>query len=206
MIARVALLLALASAALSAQAVRGRVLQADSAGPASGVLIAVSDARGTEIARAVSNERGEFLLALPGAGRFNVRALRVGYPPTAVPPVSVASGDTAFVRIVLARDLVRLSASPSVAPTTAERATRVARGSPMSGRRLARRCSRPRRRVLAARSLPHGSSTTDRSTRPAGGYSTRSCTCPGARAINPSAVATLHCSRATATSSETPRA
>ena len=110
MIARVALLLALASAALSAQAVRGRVLQSDSAGPAAGVLIAVTDARGTEIARVVSNERGEFLLALPGAGRFNVRALRVGYRPTAVPPVSVALGDTAFVRIVLARDLVRLSA------------------------------------------------------------------------------------------------
>ena len=110
MIARVALLLALSSAALGAQAVRGRVLQPDSTAPAAGVLIAVSDARGSEIARVMSNERGEFLLALPGAGRFDLRALRVGYRPTAVPPFSVASGDTAFVRIVLSRDLVRLTA------------------------------------------------------------------------------------------------
>ncbi len=110
MLARAALLLALASASLGAQAVRGRVVQPDSVSPARGVLIAASDARGKEIARALTNELGEFMLALPGAGRFDVRALRIGYRPTAAPPVTVASGDTAFVRIVLSRDLVRLAA------------------------------------------------------------------------------------------------
>jgi len=109
MISRAALLLAFASAALHAQAVRVRVTMPDSVAPAVGVLVAARDARGTEIARAVSNERGEFVLSLPRAGRFEVRALRVGYRPTLVPPLDVAAGDTATVRIVLARDAVRLS-------------------------------------------------------------------------------------------------
>lgn len=110
MIARVALLLALASSAAAAQTVRGRVLQPDSLLPAPGVLVAASDARGIEVARTVSDERGQFVLHLTRAGPVGLRALRVGYRPTTGSSVDVGAGDTVVVRIVLTREAVRLSA------------------------------------------------------------------------------------------------
>ncbi len=110
MIARAALLLALASSVAAAQTVRGRVFQPDSVAPAPGVLVAASDARGIEVARTVTDERGQFVLNLARAGAVGLRALRVGYRPTTGPSVDVGAGETVAVRIVLTREAVRLSA------------------------------------------------------------------------------------------------
>ena len=148
MIARAALLLAFVSAALGAQALRGRVTMPDSVAPAVGILVAASDARGAEIARAVSNERGEFLLPLPRSGRFDVRALRVGYRPTFVSSVDVAAGDTVAVRIVLARDLVRLA-------TIVVRRSDDCRARDQGGARVAEVWEEARKALLAAQ-IPRG--------------------------------------------------
>jgi hypothetical protein len=94
---------------LAAQQIRGQVVLSDSSSRAAGVIVVATDARG-EITRTLSGLNGDFLLRLPHAGRFNVEALRIGYRPTALPPVMVADGETSSVRIVLDDTPVTLAA------------------------------------------------------------------------------------------------
>ncbi|HVZ47278.1 MAG TPA: carboxypeptidase-like regulatory domain-containing protein [Gemmatimonadaceae bacterium] len=89
--------------------IRGAVLQADSATPAPGVVVALVDSAGAEIARTLTDGGGAFSMRT-AAGRFGLRALKVGYRPTSVPPFDVAAGDVREVRIVLGAQTVRLDA------------------------------------------------------------------------------------------------
>ena len=72
-------LLLLTAPDLSAQAVRGRLLDASSAEPVAGALIVLVDGEGTEVASTVTSARGTYVLRAPGAGRFRLRAERIGF-------------------------------------------------------------------------------------------------------------------------------
>ena len=72
-------LLLLTAPDLSAQAVRGRLLDALSAEPVAGALIVLVDGEGTEVASTVTSARGTYVLRAPGAGRFRLRAERIGF-------------------------------------------------------------------------------------------------------------------------------
>lgn len=106
------LLVALLSglAPLRAQQLRGTVWLPDSSATASAVIVTASDARGLVLARSVTDSRGAFQLDLARPGRIHVRALRVGYRPTELPPRDVAATDTLTLRIILNPEGVRLSA------------------------------------------------------------------------------------------------
>jgi hypothetical protein len=98
------------SLAQSGAVVRGQVVLPDSATRAAGIIVAASDASGAVVARALSGTIGEFRLELPRAGRYVVRALRVGYRPTVLPAIELAAGEDRVVRIVLRGEAVALAA------------------------------------------------------------------------------------------------
>ena len=96
---------------LGAQVIRGSVVLPDSVSPLAGAIVVASDARrGTDVARALANSKGEFALRVPAAGRYGTRVLRIGYRPTIGPAVDVGANDTAKVRIVFRGDAVVLTA------------------------------------------------------------------------------------------------
>ncbi|HWH49981.1 MAG TPA: carboxypeptidase regulatory-like domain-containing protein [Gemmatimonadaceae bacterium] len=68
-------------AASPAQAIAGRV--SDEGGqPVAGVLIQLLDSASVSVGRALSNQRGEYLIRAPSLGSFRLRTLRIGYRPT----------------------------------------------------------------------------------------------------------------------------
>src|ERR1043165_4506536 len=64
---------------VSAQSVRGRVL-----GPNGGVMpcaiVVLTDSASTDRTRVLSSAIGSYLLRAPGAGRYTIQVLRIGYP------------------------------------------------------------------------------------------------------------------------------
>ena len=83
------------SSELSAQAVRGRLLDASSAEPVAGALIVLLDAAGSELASTVTSARGTYHLRAPGAGRFRLRAERIGFQSSLSGEITLLAGETA---------------------------------------------------------------------------------------------------------------
>ncbi len=82
----------------------------DSTTAARGVIVLATDERGATVGRTLTNERGDFVLALPHAGRFGLQVLRIGFRPTVVAPAAIADGETSTMRIVLTAAAVPLAA------------------------------------------------------------------------------------------------
>jgi len=60
--------------------------------PVSGVVVLLVDRGDTAVARALSNERGEFRLVAPTAGSYLVRTLRIGFRPATSDLLQLANG------------------------------------------------------------------------------------------------------------------
>ncbi len=105
----VALLLQLTAHAAAAQRIRGIVYLPDSTTAVGGVIVEARDSTGRMIMQGLSNESGTFQLDLPSAGEVDLRALRVGYQPTAGPRVAVAPGAITTAGIILTDQHVPLS-------------------------------------------------------------------------------------------------
>lgn len=82
----------------NAQAIHGRVLLPDST-PAVGSIVAATT--GSVATRAIVSRTGAYRLALPRVGRYEIRALRIGFRPTVLPPIDVAVGEDRALDIVL---------------------------------------------------------------------------------------------------------
>ena len=82
---------------------------ADSVTSASGIVVVASDPARGVAARALTGERGEYILHLPRPARYEVRALRIGFRPTAVSPITLAAGESRTVDIVLRDEAVSLA-------------------------------------------------------------------------------------------------
>lgn len=108
--ASVACTLAATAATAGAQIVRGTVVQADSTTRAAGIVVAASDAQGSVVARALSADDGTFDLSVPGAGRYTLRLLRIGYRPTTLAELTVPREGVSGLRAVLAGEALMLSA------------------------------------------------------------------------------------------------
>ena len=92
-----------------AQRVRGTVTLPDSVTPATGIIVVATDSLQRVAGRTLSGERGDYTLALPAGGVVVLRALRVGYRPTVLPPITVATGEVVEQRIVLSAEAVNLA-------------------------------------------------------------------------------------------------
>lgn len=76
---------------LAAQSVRGRILGPDG-GVIPGAIVVLSDSAGAVRARVLSSAIGSYALRAPGAGRYTIQVLRIGYPAFRTPPFELASG------------------------------------------------------------------------------------------------------------------
>ena len=108
--ALVALFLLVGARPLVAQSIAGIVVQPDAVTPVAGVIIVASEERGAEIARTLSNARGEYLLRFARPARVTIKALRIGFRPTIGPTVDVGEGRTEAPKIVLAAEAISLAA------------------------------------------------------------------------------------------------
>lgn len=83
------------------QSVRGIVVdRADQ--PVSGVVVQLLDSSAHSVARALSNERGEFFLATQQPGRYRLHTLRIGFHPVTSDAFTLAAGEQHAERVVLA--------------------------------------------------------------------------------------------------------
>jgi hypothetical protein len=104
------ILLALSSAVpLTAQRLVGTVSLPGGRGAAVGVIVVATKTGTTTPSRALTGSRGEYTLALPGAGSYDVRVLRIGYRPTDLPPVEVAASETQRLDVTLGSDAIALT-------------------------------------------------------------------------------------------------
>ena len=92
----------------AAQTLRGTVVDG-SAQPLSGVLVVLLDSTQSAVARALTNERGEYRLLAPRAGAYRVRTLRIGFQPVLSNTLTLTSGTALTERIVLESVRVVLS-------------------------------------------------------------------------------------------------
>ncbi len=84
----------------TAQTVRGTVVGTGDVG-VPGVVVQLMDSADAVVARALTNERGDFLLAGVRPGTVRVRTLRIGFRPTTSQPFVVRAGEDVTRRIVL---------------------------------------------------------------------------------------------------------
>lgn len=76
-----------------AQTLRGTATAGDRAAPVPGVVVLLVDSAGGTVRRALTDERGDFTIVAPAAGRYRVRALRIGFRPTTIDDLSLAAGE-----------------------------------------------------------------------------------------------------------------
>ena len=97
---------------LGAQSVRGSVVDRGAV-PVPGVVIKLVSADSAVVARALTNERGAFLVATPVPGIYRVRTLRIGWRPVTSDPIALGVGQEVVQRfeltgVALALDTVRI--------------------------------------------------------------------------------------------------
>jgi protocatechuate 3,4-dioxygenase beta subunit len=86
--------------AAAAQTVRGAVV-ADGDRPVSGVVVTLVDAGAKEVARALTNERGEYVLLAPRPGSYRVRTLRIGFESLLTEPFILTDAQTLTRRLTV---------------------------------------------------------------------------------------------------------
>jgi hypothetical protein len=90
----------LSAASLGAQTIRGTVVDESSKLPIASVLVTVLDDAGKEILPGTrSDSLGNFVVHAARAGKWRVKAMRIGYSPITSDEVSLALGGLAVVRL-----------------------------------------------------------------------------------------------------------
>ena len=85
--------------ALGAQELRGTVRDSTSRQPIPGAVLMLLDASGTVVGRNITNERGEYRIAL-SSGMRRVRVVRIGFRPKEM-PIPTAVGDATQLNVVM---------------------------------------------------------------------------------------------------------
>lgn len=100
-IAAVLVTLAGAASPLAAQTVRGKVTDAATGRAVGAVAVALVDGAGTVVARAASDDSGQFRMAVDRPGSYRVHFAAPGYRSAESRPVALASEETADVSALL---------------------------------------------------------------------------------------------------------
>lgn len=87
----IAALLPLAPAA--AQTIRGSIVEETTGAPVDGAIVRLLAPDSTRLMSTLSDDRGRFVLRAPMAGRYIVRAERIGLRATMSPPLTLAAGE-----------------------------------------------------------------------------------------------------------------
>lgn len=86
---------------LAAQTLSGRVIDSETREPVSAAAVHLLKA-GTELFSTGSDSAGTFRIALPGAGTYVLRMVRLGYEPVLTPPIDVAAGELVEIEVRIA--------------------------------------------------------------------------------------------------------
>lgn len=81
------------------QTVRGELVESGG-GPVERVLVVLLDGAGRQQGAALTDSAGAFAIRAPGAGRYTLRAERIGYATTTSAPFALAAGETRTERLV----------------------------------------------------------------------------------------------------------
>jgi len=117
----VALLLGVVAPVTSAQTLRGKAAQPSDGAGIPGVLVLLVDSAGSVVARALTNELGEYRVTAPAAGAYWVRTLRIGYHPATSEAIELRHGSELLWPVTLANlpfalDTVRVLARARCSP------------------------------------------------------------------------------------------
>jgi hypothetical protein len=93
---------------LSAQTIRGVLVEEGTERPIPNTLVVLLDPSGRQHGGSLTDESGRYLLRAPAPGRYLLRAERIGYQSTTSHPLEVAAGETVEHRIVASAQIVGL--------------------------------------------------------------------------------------------------
>ena len=85
-----------------AQVIRGVVVDSAGQQPVAAVLVSLADSSRRNLQRFLADANGAFQFVLPRAGRYSVRAERIGMTTQTTDWIDVSAGDTVSLRIALA--------------------------------------------------------------------------------------------------------
>jgi hypothetical protein len=95
---------------VAAQSIRGRLVTEEDAAPIAGALIVFLDANGDQIGGTLSDDAGSYLLRAPAAGRYTIRAERIGFASVVSAPLDLVAGETVMHRMVSSASAIPLDA------------------------------------------------------------------------------------------------
>jgi hypothetical protein len=77
---------------LRAQMVKGSVTASTGSQPIEGAVVSLLDSSGARVGGVISGASGEYVIRAPGAGRFVVRVVRIGFRPAESAPIVIDAG------------------------------------------------------------------------------------------------------------------
>lgn len=89
----------LGTAPLTAQAVRGQLVDKGNGFPIGGAFVVLLDSAGKEAARVLTGDAGTYLLRAPGPGTYRLQSKRIGFRIAESPPLALADGETVGYRL-----------------------------------------------------------------------------------------------------------
>ncbi len=92
----------------TAQIVTGRVIDASDDEPLGGVTLTLLDAQAETYRSYVSNDAGEFIIAIAAPGTYLLRASRIGYTSVETPPFAIGGSEVVEVEVRLDVEAVQL--------------------------------------------------------------------------------------------------
>lgn len=96
-----ALLLASLAADLPAQVIQGVLVDNVNQQPLAGAFVTLIDAAGRELARAMTDREGRFVIEAPGPGAYRLRSKQIGFRPQTSVALTVERGQTLPYRLAL---------------------------------------------------------------------------------------------------------
>ncbi len=111
-VAALAVLLAIRALPAWGQAVRGELVDRVNHRGVAGAFVVLLDAEEREVARALTDDRGRFLLRAPAAGTYRLQSKRIGFRLTVSPPIVLETGRTLSYRLEV--DAVPASLPPVI--------------------------------------------------------------------------------------------
>jgi hypothetical protein len=93
---------------LHAQSVQGSLVEEGSGKPVAGTLVLLLDAEGKRQAAGLTDASGSFFLSAPAAGRYTVKAERIGYASATSSVLDLRSGESRELRLLAPAEAVVL--------------------------------------------------------------------------------------------------
>jgi hypothetical protein len=97
------------SGSLSAQGIRGVVLDSETDLPVGAAAVSLLDAGEEEVRRVLADSAGAFSIPVLHRGRYHLRAERIGYVTVVSQPIDLLAGDTMVVELRMGVDAVLLA-------------------------------------------------------------------------------------------------